>query len=558
MILAFLLAGIHGSAFAFEHAYVEDFSTTEYRDASYTMAVWDTVAGEVRLAPFTITSLDTAVAVGSARDVHVAGNRAYVADYESGLHVVDVSDPTSPVLAGSYDTAGTARDVCVAGGLAYVADLGGGLQIIDVTSPTKPAQAGAYAAPVHARGVCLRGSTLFLANGNYGMEIVDVGDPSAPVLLGSCTELGTWYKVEVSGNHAYAATSQGLRWVDVADLALPVIEATVPLAEPALSLAFFGSRAVVAESGHIESLHLADSTWLGTAGKAYFGSVWSLVVAGDVVIGASGGNLEVRNITDVHNPSLVSSVPAYGVLRLGIDGTVVYGPTDTYLYSWDVSDAAAPVALDTLTVAGLERYAAPAVDGGRVYLARAGDYVYCLEGGRVRSIDVSDPATPTYYGGWTMLDHTFSAMAVSGRDLYVTGDDLLVQLRLTPRTVFSEFTRYLDANSAIAVSGDHVLISEGQDLALCETLNRYYDVESNQVTTISYDLPDQVTVDLNVYDVAGKLIKKLIAAQSTGAGRHEIAWNGHDETGRVVPAGVYFYRLDAGRYSETRRMALVK
>ena len=80
----------------------------------------------------------------------------------------------------------------------------------------------------------------------------------------------------------------------------------------------------------------------------------------------------------------------------------------------------------------------------------------------------------------------------------------------------------------------------------------------NPATTISYDLPDQVNVDLNVYDVAGKLVRKLISAQSTGAGRHEVVWNGRDETGRVVPAGVYFYRLDAGRYSETRRMALVK
>ena len=85
-------------------------------------------------------------------------------------------------------------------------------------------------------------------------------------------------------------------------------------------------------------------------------------------------------------------------------------------------------------------------------------------------------------------------MALSGRDLYVIGDDLLVQLRLGPRTVFDEFSRDLYANSAIAVSGDHVLISEGQDLALCETLNRYFDVDDNSVSGYCIPVADAGSV----------------------------------------------------------------
>ena len=40
--------------------------------------------------------------------------------------------------------------------------------------------------------------------------------------------------------------------------------------------------------------------------------------------------------------------------------------------------------------------------------------------------------------------------------------------------------------------------------------------------------------------------------------RHEVVWDGSDAAGRQMPASVYFYRIDAGGWSETRRMMLVK
>jgi len=80
----------------------------------------------------------------------------------------------------------------------------------------------------------------------------------------------------------------------------------------------------------------------------------------------------------------------------------------------------------------------------------------------------------------------------------------------------------------------------------------------NPQTTISYDLPLSDSVTLVIYDIAGKLVKTLVHAETVGAGRHEVVWDGRDETGRASPAGVYFYQLDAGDYSRTRRMTLVK
>lgn len=80
----------------------------------------------------------------------------------------------------------------------------------------------------------------------------------------------------------------------------------------------------------------------------------------------------------------------------------------------------------------------------------------------------------------------------------------------------------------------------------------------NPHTTIRYDLPEAMRVNLHIYDIAGRLVRTLVAGELVGPGRQEMAWRGCDDTGRQVAAGVYFYRLVAGRFEETKRMALIK
>ena len=57
-----------------------------------------------------------------ASDVSVISHYAYVTDSQSGLHVIDVSNPAAPIEVGSYDTPGSANHVVALGGTAFVAD----------------------------------------------------------------------------------------------------------------------------------------------------------------------------------------------------------------------------------------------------------------------------------------------------------------------------------------------------------------------------------------------------------------------------------------------------
>ncbi len=80
----------------------------------------------------------------------------------------------------------------------------------------------------------------------------------------------------------------------------------------------------------------------------------------------------------------------------------------------------------------------------------------------------------------------------------------------------------------------------------------------NPQTTIAFELPKQESVNLRVFDMAARLVKELVRGAVSTSGRHEVVWDGRDDAGRQVASGTYFYLLEAGNYSETKRMVLVK
>ncbi|HXV12710.1 MAG TPA: choice-of-anchor D domain-containing protein [Candidatus Krumholzibacteria bacterium] len=79
----------------------------------------------------------------------------------------------------------------------------------------------------------------------------------------------------------------------------------------------------------------------------------------------------------------------------------------------------------------------------------------------------------------------------------------------------------------------------------------------NPVTTIAYDLPRASRVRLAIYDVRGREVRALIDANQP-SGSHEVRWDGRDARGVPAASGVYFYRLSAGDFVQTKKMVLLK
>jgi hypothetical protein len=79
----------------------------------------------------------------------------------------------------------------------------------------------------------------------------------------------------------------------------------------------------------------------------------------------------------------------------------------------------------------------------------------------------------------------------------------------------------------------------------------------NPETEITYHLPEQQEISLIVFNLIGQQVKTLVNT-SQAAGSYSVAWDGTDRFGSKVPTGVYIYRLQAGKFVESRKMMLVK
>ncbi|MBI5836871.1 MAG: T9SS type A sorting domain-containing protein [Candidatus Eisenbacteria bacterium] len=76
-------------------------------------------------------------------------------------------------------------------------------------------------------------------------------------------------------------------------------------------------------------------------------------------------------------------------------------------------------------------------------------------------------------------------------------------------------------------------------------------------SSLSFELPRAGAVRAEVYDAAGRLVRRL-ADRPYDAGRHSVAWDGADATGQPVASGLYFYRLGAAGAAATRKVAVAR
>jgi hypothetical protein len=87
-----------------------------------------------------------------------------------------------------------------------------------------------------------------------------------------------------------------------------------------------------------------------------------------------------------------------------------------------------------------------------------------------------------------------------------------------------------------------------------------HSAEPNPTTgpsTIVYDLPAVQRVALSIYNVHGRLVRTLDSKPSL-PGRHSMAWDGKDEAGLTVPAGLYFVRLGTDLGNRTEKLVVLR
>ncbi len=189
------------------------------------------------------------------------------------------------------------------------------------------------------------------------------------------------------------------------------------------------------------------------------------------------------------------------------------------------------------------------------FWARSANNVSGLERFRV-GISIDDNPTPDTF---TMLSGNSYVEAP------VEWTHYTYQVPVTFNAARGRFGIKCESNNAymflvddIVIQGYNGVPNEDAVIPVTETaLLGNYPNPFNPETIISYDVKNDAQINIEIYNIKGQKIKTLVNGK-VKAGNHKITWKGDDENGRQVTSGVYFYKLNAGMYTSTRKMILMK
>jgi hypothetical protein len=100
-------------------------------------------------------------------------------------------------------------------------------------------------------------------------------------------------------------------------------------------------------------------------------------------------------------------------------------------------------------------------------------------------------------------------------------------------------------------------VKKAQPLPMVAALHQNYPNPFNPSTEIRFELPTARDVKLTIYNQVGQAIRTLVDRRMK-AGAYALKWDGTDNAGGAVASGVYFYSIEAGDFSQIRKMTLVK
>jgi hypothetical protein len=80
----------------------------------------------------------------------------------------------------------------------------------------------------------------------------------------------------------------------------------------------------------------------------------------------------------------------------------------------------------------------------------------------------------------------------------------------------------------------------------------------NPRTSIRFALAEETRVTLDIYSVAGRLVRRLVTGRTMAEGSHAVAWDGRDERGQALSSGVYLYTISTGQGVQSGKMSLVR
>jgi hypothetical protein len=151
---------------------------------------------------------------------------------------------------------------------------------------------------------------------------------------------------------------------------------------------------------------------------------------------------------------------------------------------------------------------------------------------------------------WPAVGQEFTVLSTTGS---ITGSIAVIN-----QPAGATFSLRQESQRLVLVADQVTGVSPVPQPATGFQLAAAYPNPFNPSTTLSFDLPRELPVQLRIYDVSGRLVRELLRGETRPAGHGQVNWDGRNVAGSAAPAGVYFYKIQAGEFAATRRMTLIK
>ncbi len=487
---------------------------------------------------------------GYARNVYVRNDYAYVIlDIDDNIYygpvelkIYDVKNVSNPVEAGSYSSSDYIWKISFSQNNLYLANNYSGLSVLDASNPANPVIISNYDLPEHSTDITISNNNLFITYENDGLVIYNITDSTLPVKTGSYQFAGyKSYDIKLSGNYAFinqvaknwSPGNAGIRILNISDVSNPFEAGFYQMEYSPESYTVYNNLLFL--SGIDSGLKIVDVSNPGTPSEigTYLENkiINDLFVSGNYLFASenigpdSNGVIHILDISSLPNVNEIAYFDTdYPVNKIFVKDNLIFTVTRIYNTSnfkiFDISDITNPTLISQYP-------------GGGFDLIVKDNFAYVIDEDLCSVIDISDASNPVLKGFFTNPGTFDWYLSVSGNDIYMISNNKGL---------------YILRNNAITGLGDFSNKKKPEYYQLSQN----YPNPFNPTTIIRYSIPEGNFVTIKLYDVLGNELKTLVKGYKP-AGQYEIRIDGSE-----LPSGVYFYRLEAGSFSETKKMILLR
>jgi len=328
------------------------------------------------------------------------GDVLYMVDMNNGeLMVWDVTDPGNPVELTSVGGLSAPLVPILHDGTIYVADNALGIVVYDISDATSPTIAGVVDAHASVQDLSFSadGTTLYAAAGGAGVQVYSLDDPTTPTLVETIPLAYSVISVDTGDDLLWAVNQQDIVAIDITDPRVPVVLNAHRTGQWSMHVAAAGSRAWVADWGYIRGY------------EASGGAVGSLDPSTDQLYLSPEGDVATVSLMNPGGDDLVISGITVSDERVSWDlddNTIEPGESATLTFSWDgggTLEADVCIASNDPVNPTLDIDLVASADGGRAGIGvTAPDFVLDdLDGRTWRLSDLRGrPVVLAYFATW--------------------------------------------------------------------------------------------------------------------------------------------------------------